>query len=96
MKQNSFFRSNTWAIWLIFGTSFTIQAEVSFEKTDGQLTYFATENPVLSYQTNTVQPPEGMDKIYARSGFIHPLYSPSGKVLTDPFPIGHVHQHAVF
>jgi hypothetical protein len=27
---------------------------------------------------------------------IHPLYSPSGKILTDDFPAGHVHQHAIF
>lgn len=96
MKQHSFFRSYIWAISLICGFSIMAQAEVTFERTEDQLTYFASEKPILSYQINTVQPPEGMDKIYARSGFIHPLYSPSCKVLTDPFPIGHVHQHAVF
>jgi hypothetical protein len=32
---------------------------------------------------------------YARSGFLHPLYSPVGNILTDGFPVGHVHQHGI-
>jgi len=73
-----------------------LPAEVTSEISDGQVNFFASGKPVLSYHFETVQPPEGMDPIYARSGFIHPLHSPSGKILTDAFPIGHVHQHAIF
>lgn len=32
---------------------------------------------------------------FARSGFIHPLKTPAGKVVTDGFPQGHLHQHAI-
>lgn len=76
--------------------SFPLAAQVSTKKTDEAVHVFVADNPVLTYNTEMVQPPAGMDKIYERSGFIHPLYSPSGKVLTDDFPIGHVHQHAIF
>lgn len=96
MKQNSFSQPFLAFILIILSSAALSTAELSSERKDGQLTFFASGQPVLSYNYDTVQPPEGMDKIYARSGFIHPLYSPAGKVLTDPFPIGHVHQHAVF
>jgi Family of unknown function (DUF6807) len=52
--------------------------------------------PVLFYHTNTAYPPADSPSYYKRSGFIHPLYSPSGKVMTDDFPVTHAHQHAVF
>jgi len=53
-------------------------------------------NPVLFYQTATASPPEELPDYYKRSGMIHPLYSPEGQVLTDAFPAGHTHQHAIF
>lgn len=56
----------------------------------------AGRKPVLQYNTETLSPPAGAPEYYKRSGFIHPLYSPSGKILTDGFPEGHMHQHAIF
>jgi hypothetical protein len=32
---------------------------------------------------------------YGRSGFIHPVYSPKGRVVTDAFPDDHPHQHGL-
>jgi len=74
----------------------SVQADVETKAANGTIEVSVSGRPVLTYHTETVSPPEGMDKVYARSGFIHPLYSPSGKVLTDDFPIGHVHQHALY
>lgn len=70
--------------------------EVKTEKTDKAINISVSGKPVLTYNIETIHPPDGKEKYYARSGFIHPLYSPSGKVLTDGFPEGHVHQHAIF
>jgi hypothetical protein len=52
--------------------------------------------PVLEYHTAVLEPPPGIARLYRRSGFIHPLYTPSGQVVTDDFPPDHAHQHAVF
>ncbi len=52
--------------------------------------------PVFHYQSATAMPPPDSPQYYQRSGFIHPLYTPGGTVLTDDFPDGHVHQHAIF
>jgi hypothetical protein len=74
----------------------SVHADVKTTAEDGAIKVSVSGKPVLTYHTNTVSPPEGTDKVYARSGFIHPIYSPSGKVLTDDFPVGHAHQHALF
>jgi hypothetical protein len=42
------------------------------------------------------EPPADSPVNYRRSGFIHPLHSPAGDTLTDDFPSGHIHQHALF
>lgn len=54
------------------------------------------ENPVFLYQTAMAYPPQGLPEYYKRNGMIHPLFSPGGQVITDDFPTGHVHQHAIF
>lgn len=54
------------------------------------------ELPVLFYQTAVANPPNGLPDYYKRSGMIHPLYSPSGQQITDAFPAGHTHHHAIF
>ena len=84
---------------LLCGTLFLapeLLAQVTIEERGGKIIANVSGRPVIQYHAETENPPPGMDSAYARSGFIHPVYSPSGKVLTDAFPIGHVHQHAVF
>ncbi|MEL6926062.1 MAG: DUF6807 family protein, partial [Bacteroidota bacterium] len=63
---------------------------------DGQLQVYLGEKPVLNYHLRTVEAPDSLPQYYRRSGFIHPLYSPSGQVLTDGMPVGHAHQHGIF
>ena len=69
---------------------------VSIDLTDGALRVWVGRRPVLVYNIDTVMPPRDEPDYYKRSGFIHPLYSPDGEVLTDDFPVGHVHQHGMF
>jgi hypothetical protein len=52
--------------------------------------------PVFFYHVTPAMPPADSPSYYQRSGFIHPLYSPAGQIVTDDFPVAHVHQHAIF
>ncbi len=63
--------------------------------TDESIDLVVTGSPVLSYHV-APRLPEGVDAVYRRSGHIHPLRSPGGRVLTDEFPEDHRHQHAIF
>lgn len=55
-----------------------------------------SRQPVLTYHTSTVLPPRGIDAVFQRSGFIHPLRTPTGRVVTADFPADHAHQHGIF
>ncbi|WP_375586489.1 PmoA family protein [Cyclobacterium xiamenense] len=74
----------------------TVESRVTISQTDEGVELSVAGKPVLFYQTSTAFPPEALPDYYKRSGMIHPLYSPEGQVLTDAFPVGHTHQHAVF
>ncbi|MDR0814631.1 MAG: PmoA family protein, partial [Bacteroidales bacterium] len=51
---------------------------------------------VLQYNYAHVEPPEGVDAAYGRSGFIHPAWSPAGNVLTNLSPKDHRHHFGIW
>jgi len=51
---------------------------------------------LLAYNHATLFPHDTLPDYYKRSGFIHPIKTLSGKVISDGFPRGHTHQHALF
>lgn len=61
----------------------------------GTLTVTDGDRPVLTYRYGD-QLPAGVDPRYARSSYIHPLYSLDGQVLTEDFPRDHRHHHGLF
>lgn len=65
-------------------------------ETEGKLSLLNSTEEILTYHTATSSPPRGVAPHYARSGHIHPLLTPSGKVVTAEFPADHAHQHGVF
>jgi hypothetical protein len=52
--------------------------------------------PILSYYRAVHPVPEGVDPIYRRSGFIHPLYTPDGMVVTRIQPRDHYHHYGIW
>jgi hypothetical protein len=46
---------------------------------------------LLRYNYKTIYPPDGIDTVYKRSGFIHPLWSPRGQELTRINAPDHYH-----
>jgi hypothetical protein len=50
---------------------------------------------MLTYVHATVYPPHGVDTVYKRSGFFHPVYTPEGKVLTGIQPPDHYHHYGI-
>ncbi|MGQ9620260.1 MAG: PmoA family protein [Bacteroidales bacterium] len=52
--------------------------------------------PVLDYTVKIVYPPAGVDTMYKRNGFIHPMYSPSGNILTRINAPDHYHHFGIW
>ena len=70
--------------------------KILLKKDDWDLSLQVNEKPILSYRFATTLPPQGIDSIYKRSGFIHPIYSPGGQVLTRIQPPDHYHHYGIW
>ena len=51
---------------------------------------------VLKYRYTPMSPPKGVDPLFTRSGFIHPLCSPGGEVLTRVQAPDHYHHYGIW
>lgn len=71
-------------------------APVKLHKRHGQLRISSQERPVLDYQFETMFPPEGINPLFKRSGFIHPLRSPEGQILSRVQPPDHYHHYGIW
>jgi hypothetical protein len=63
---------------------------------NGSLTISDGDQHLLEYVYKTVYPPAGIDTAYKRSGFIHPLWSPHGQILTRIQAPDHYHHYGVW
>ena len=72
------------------------QEEIVQLSIDSVLTISSGGKKLLTYQFKTVYPPAGIDTNYKRSGFIHPLYTPHGQVLTRIQPPDHYHHYGIW
>ena len=50
---------------------------------------------LLTYNVSYLDSPDPKQPWFGRSGFIHPMFTPAGKVVTEGFPEDHLHQHAL-
>jgi len=66
------------------------------QKKQGKLSMSHVGKPVLDYQLETIYPPDGIDPLYKRSGFIHPLWTPGGQVLSRIQPPDHYHHYGIW
>lgn len=66
------------------------------EESKTALTVKQNGQTVITYNKVSPPAPEGIDTVYERSGCLHPVCSPKGRVVTQMFPVDHAHQHGVF
>ncbi|MBI1933103.1 MAG: PmoA family protein [Ignavibacteriales bacterium] len=70
--------------------------KIILKDNDGKIVFEKSNKPILAYQYKTLFPPEGIDLSYKRSGFIHPVYSPHGQILTQIQPKDHYHHYGIW
>lgn len=77
----------------VLALSGAVQVEVTADRVrfgvHGQpyLDYWMKEEPL---------PNDQVDPKYLRSGHIHPLFSPSGRLVTSSYPLQHLHHHGIW
>ena len=52
--------------------------------------------PLFEYRKKPSEKAKHNAPHYSRTGYIHPLYSPSGKIITGDYAPDHPHQHGLF
>lgn len=89
---------------ILFACNHTASAQSS-DQTSGKLQISEVESaieirfagkPILTYNKISPPLPDGIAAIYQRSGFLHPVASPSGRVVTGAFAADHPHQNGIF
>ncbi|HLT75020.1 MAG TPA: PmoA family protein [Ohtaekwangia sp.] len=71
-------------------------ANMHADKKDGDLVISSGGKNLLQYRYETMYPPAGVDSVFKRSAFIHPLWSPHGQVLTRIQPPDHYHHYGIW
>lgn len=67
------------------------------ERIDGRIEMWAVGRKIFEYQgKETRLPRPEIDPIYRRGGYLHPVFSPSGRMVTDDYPTNHVHHHGIW
>jgi len=51
---------------------------------------------VLDYQAQGELPRPDIKPIFKRGGYIHPVFTPSGRIITDDYPPNHLHHHGIW
>jgi hypothetical protein len=70
--------------------------EITTTDKDGAYIISDGDKNLLSYVHKKVYPPAGIDTAYGKSGFIHPLWTPHGQVLTRIQPKDHYHHYGIW
>ncbi len=52
--------------------------------------------PVVQYNYGVVPPPGKVEPHFARSGYLHPVWSPDGTVVSNDYPLNHKHHHGIW
>lgn len=72
------------------------QDGVTYYEKDGGFTIERGRDSALHYRAAIMEPPAGADTAFRRGGFIHPAWTPSGKVLTNIHPKDHYHHLGIW
>ena len=66
------------------------------EKKNGNLQLSIGDKPVIQYRYEMTYPPAGVDSLFRKSGYIHPLLTPGGDTLTRIQPPDHWHHYGLW
>jgi hypothetical protein len=70
---------------------------VQLTKEGSKLLISSAGRQVLAYQTQPGElPGSDIKPVFKRGGYIHPVYAPSGRSITDDFPADHRHHHGIW
>lgn len=73
-----------------------LSGNITHLKSDGNLLISRKDKPLLNYRFGVTKAPKDIDSLYQKSGFIHPLWSPNGTILSRVQPPDHIHHYGLW
>lgn len=70
--------------------------EITLRRQEKSVEVAVDGSPVLKYWSEARPVPEGLDPIYERGGYLHPVRTPSGGVITGDYSENHAHHHGIW
>ncbi len=52
--------------------------------------------PAFTYVGEPLRLPAGIEDVYQRGGYLHPVFTPSGRRVTEDYPPNHKHHHGIW
>ena len=56
----------------------------------------ADGRPIVDFLLRPQPPSASMRTSFLRAGYLHPVFTPNGRIVTDDYPDDHPHQHGIF
>ena len=82
---------------LIPATQPTHPAIAKATEENGKLNLSVEGRSVLHYQAEKSElPRDDLEPIYRRGGYLHPVLTPKGTIITDDYPYDHKHHHGIW
>lgn len=94
--KTAIFSIGVFFISLFLGSCRPSETSCSVVDTGKALDYKMGDKLLFSYNYATVYPAPGVDSVYKRSGFIHPLKTLKGEVMTNCSPADHYHHFGLW
>ncbi len=76
-----------------------VMSAISAIHHDGRLSFLSAAGQTPVEYLTRVELPEGrgeIDPLYHRAGYLHPVRTPSGVVISDDYPEAHTHHHGIW
>jgi hypothetical protein len=73
------------------------EPSVTAKREGKQIVFTAGNREVLRYQAEPGEfPRQDIKEAFRRGGYLHPIYTPAGRLVTDDFPSNHIHHHGIW
>jgi hypothetical protein len=89
-------KANTTKTYTIEPTRAEILAGIPIQRDANNLTFTLNQHEVLKYNGDLTPLPVGYEPSYQRGGYISPIFTPSGKLVSDDYADNHRHHHALW
>jgi hypothetical protein len=84
------------ATFELIATERPAQERVKLQREGSRLNATVGASRIFSYQAEPEFPRANIRASFLRGGYIHPVFSPSGLLVTDDYPTNHLHHHGIW